>query len=215
MKTRILIISILMFVQAYFAVGQSISNDLALTPAQQSVLKKMGAFFDKTVKENFPAKNDTLSYKAFLHCLLIDCGIHEAQYILQVDRKKLAKINAELFTDENYGFFYNKQYEKKKDIPCWYYYYHCPYNSEGYFPRVCKQHANNPLFQEIDSAMKYMHSFSCIIFMSVLMNLHLQEIRNPEVQQFVAFVFWRYLCFCGGVDLISRKGFCTTCKENN
>lgn len=217
-KMRLLgfvIIALSMFVPTHYAIGQSISNDLRLTATQQSVLKKMGAFFDETIRDNFPAKIDTLSYKSFFHCLLIDCGIREALYILQVDRKKLAKINAELFKDENYCFFYDNQYVKDSEHIFTHYFFRCPYNPEGYFPQFFKQHINNPMVKEIDSIKKISGSFNFTLFMHVTLHFHLEEIRNPEIQQFVSFIFWRYLCFCGGVDLITRKGFCTACTVND
>jgi hypothetical protein len=37
------------------------------TPERQIVLEKMGDFFEKTIRENFPAETDTSSYKAFFY----------------------------------------------------------------------------------------------------------------------------------------------------
>jgi hypothetical protein len=37
---------------------------------------------------------------------------------------------------------------------------------------------------------------------------NLREISNPLVKQLAAVVFWRYICFCGGVDMVKQKGFC-------
>jgi hypothetical protein len=37
---------------------------------------------------------------------------------------------------------------------------------------------------------------------------NLQEVSNPVVKQLGAVIFWRYICFCGGVDFVKRKGFC-------
>jgi hypothetical protein len=64
------------------------------TPERQSALEKMGDFFEETVLDNFPAETDTASYEAFLKCLIHNGGLTDIPYVIQVDRKKLAKINA-------------------------------------------------------------------------------------------------------------------------
>jgi hypothetical protein len=40
---------------------------------------------------------------------------------------------------------------------------------------------------------------------------NIKEVSAPVVKQLGAVIFWRYICFCGGVDLVRRKGFCDEC----
>ncbi|MDR1897370.1 MAG: hypothetical protein LBR10_11330 [Prevotellaceae bacterium] len=231
-KTSIFIIFILTF--AYTSTGRLIWNDYAnFTLERQLALEKMGDFFDQTIRENFPTKADTSSYRAFFHCVLYNGGVSEIPYILKIDRKKLAKINEDLFKDENYYFFYARyltvrvkehseevQYRDVHDsVPTIRFYttdsrrtgtsyYSFHYNPEGYMRRIAEQNLENPLISRMDADMKAAGNFSLTVFLGNALYFNLPEMSKPVVKQLTAVIFWRYICFCGGVDLVGRKMFC-------
>jgi hypothetical protein len=236
-KTNIFIVC--MMLTQIWSVGQSpLSKYVDFTPERQSVLEKMSDFFDKTIRENFPAKADTSSYKAFFHCMLIDQAQFQSMYILQIDRKKLAEINADLFKDENYYFFYTRylvyqdnglsdsiRYRiyhdsvpteraytpdiSRHDNTWWWYSLHL--NRDGYIRQVVERNIENPLIREVDYVMRASGDFGFLPFMTSALNINLREMSDPVVKQLAAVALWRHVCFCGGVDLARRKGFCSSC----
>jgi hypothetical protein len=213
---------------------ESISDKYAnFTIERKLVLEKMGEFFDKTIRANFPAETDTMSYKAFFHCIFIKDTFPESQYILQVDRKRLTEINAELFKDENYYFFYSRYslisvkssksdnyYYDNDSIPTfirylddiyrwrnamgWWYY--VPKNHNGYFRRIMEQYADNPSIRNINAYMEATMDIDISIYMGSRFDI--REMNTPLMKQFAAVMFWRYICFCGGVNFVERKGLC-------
>jgi hypothetical protein len=230
---KIFVICILVFIIHACSFGQSLLDKYVdFTPERQSVLEKMGEFFNETIRENFPAKTDSSSYKAFFYCIFNNTG-YESQNILQIDRKRLAKINAELFKEENYYFFYAKYLtilenddleishsDEHDSVPTvrsyttrvpnptdtwWWYVF--PYNRDGYMQQVVKLHSDNPVIRRAGDDMRASGGFSITLLSGNVQN-NLHEISNPLVKQLAAVVFWRYICFCGGVDMVNRKGFC-------
>ncbi|MDR1130561.1 MAG: hypothetical protein LBK96_06230 [Prevotellaceae bacterium] len=62
---------------------------------------------------------------------------------------------------------------------------------------------------ETDTAsLKLIRSYNVTRFIMSVLNGKLHEMSSPEVRQLAAVVFWRYVCFCGGIDLEKRTGFC-------
>jgi hypothetical protein len=238
---KIFIICIFVFVIHACSFGQPTVGKYAnFTPERQAVLEKMGEFFDKTIRENFPAKTDSSSYKAFFYCIFNKAG-YESQNILQIDRKRLAEINAELFKEENYYFFYARYFtiqandtlemlpnsDHLDSIPTmrvyvsdirrmegmwWWYIF--PYNPfpGGYMQQVVKLHSDNPVIYRAGDDMRASGGFSITLLGGNIQN-NFQEISNPIVKQLAAVVFWRYICFCGGVDMVNRKRFCDECSD--
>jgi hypothetical protein len=208
------------------------------TDERRTVLEKMGDFFEKTVRENFPAKTDASSYKAFFNCIFVDGAVHESLYILQVDRQKLAEINADLFKDENYYFFYARyvaildtgnisihdcttgehdsvptiRYCTSRIPTDMWWWYDCPHNRYGYMKRLTEQYVENPVICSFDTLSKAAGDFYMNSFVPVVLNNKLQEMSDPVVKQLAAVFFWRHICFCGGVDLVRRKRFCAECE---
>jgi hypothetical protein len=197
----------------------------------------MGEFFDKTICENFPAETDTMSYKAFFHCIFFKDTLPESQYILLVDRKKLAEINAMLFKDEIYYFFYSRYlliptkdssksgnyYYDNDSIPTitryldniyrwrnairWWYY--VPKNHNGYFQHIMEQYADNQSIRNIKAYMEATWDIDLSIYRNYTVDL--REMNTPVMKQLAAVMFWRYICFCGGVNFVERKESCNEC----
>jgi hypothetical protein len=238
-KMKIVVIFILIFIQTSTIIAQStLVNYSDFTPERQLTVEKMGDFFDETVRANFPAKMDTSSYKAFFKCIMYNGGVSDIPYIMQVDRKKLAKINADLFQNEIYYFFYAQyltiyvtnllddtlQYRDYNDtiptvrsystpspfrqITSWYPFL---YNTDGYIQRTVTQNMENSLIRDMNVETKLTHSYDITLFIRHILNGNLREISNPVMKQMASVFFWRYICFCGGVDLVERKGFCDEC----
>ncbi|MDR1169616.1 MAG: hypothetical protein LBK97_02130, partial [Prevotellaceae bacterium] len=55
---------------------------------------------------------------------------------------------------------------------------------------------------------QFSNSYAVTQFIRHILNGHLGEMSNPVVKQMASVFFWRYICFCGGVDLEKRTGFC-------
>lgn len=211
--------------------GQSLFADYThFTPERRQILSKMGEFFDETIRKNFPAKTDTISYLNFGRCILQSSknGI----YILNVDRDKLRKINQVLFKDQNYYFFYvryfytwNKLSESESyadSVPTiqdnnppskvfrglWWLFGDI-LNRDGYIKVLPK---NNPAIHVFKEDLERAGSFSPGIFSENVLLLNVREVSQPVVKELCAVVFWQYLCASGGIDLIGRRPFCESCN---
>jgi hypothetical protein len=165
-----------------------------------------------------------------------NCAVTDIPYVIQVDRKTLAKINNELFKDEIYYFFYaryltirikkdgNEMFQHyndtiptvrgyttdtRREIKTW---YPVLYNPDGYIQRILEQNIENPAISEMDTVMKFSRSYDIPNLITNLVIVgNLREMSDLVVKQLAAMFFWRYICLCGGVDLESRKGFCDEC----
>jgi hypothetical protein len=235
---KAIVISVLIFI-SFWSFGQSTpGNYTRFTPERRAVLAQMGEFFDRTVCENFPSEHDTLSYKHFFRCILTDEGI---PFVVHVNRDRLKEINHVLFKNENYWFFYArhliipvKQHSEMQQhhdcldsVPAVRYYtmdsrrrteiiyggLFFPRNPNGYFRSLTEKEGDNPLVRDMVRDMELAGDFSITLFMNNVMHRNLREISNPIVKELMAVVFWNHLCFCGGVDLVNRKGFCETCNS--
>jgi hypothetical protein len=235
LKKNAFVIWLLMFFCTELPAQSILDKYANFTPERQNILEKMGVFFDEIVRENFPAKTDTSSYKAFFKCIVYNGSVTNIPYVMQVDRRKLAKINNELFKDEIYYFFYakylkipikngNEMFQRYNDtIPVVRYYtpdtlreiktwYPVLYNPDGYIQRILEQSIENPVIYEMNDVMKFSGSYDIVMLITnFLITGNLREISNPVIKQLATVFFWRYICFCGGIDLESRKGFCDEC----
>jgi hypothetical protein len=234
-KINIFTVCLLTFFYTELTAQLVLDKYVNFTPERQMVLKKMGDFFEKTVRENFPAKTDTSSYKAFFKCIMHNGTVTDIPYIIKVDREKIAEINTDLFKGEIYYFFYaryltiplkngNERFQHYNDtiptvrsytladvhreIKTW---YPLLYNPDGYMRRIVEQNIEDPLIRDMNEVMELTHSYDIIQFMIDVLNGKLREMTNPVIKQLSAVLFWRYICFCGGIDLESRKGFCDEC----
>jgi hypothetical protein len=196
---------------------------MQFTPERQLLLEKMAVFFDETVRENFPAEVDTLSYEKFLRCIIHNGCPSDFQFIQKIDREKLSEINTVLFQDENYYFFFSGDWSLPENDTvsnpdhrrriryrgefCHFFPKNpgSPEPNDGYMRYTLKQYADNPLFREINDHIKISGEFGTVLFMTIVLNLHLCELSKLTVKQFTSVVLWSYLCYCGGVDLPRRK----------
>ena len=199
------------------------------TPERRQILSKMGDFFDETVRKNFPAETDTISYLFFHECYLQTGGTQ--RFVLNVDRDKLKEINQMLFQDHNYYFFYAHYYIYVGKMPPPGYIepkgvdsvptvrhiggnnngkfgYHPVLNMDGYINVVPDE---NPAIKRTKEDMKVAGGLSLTIFMSNVMGINVREISQPSVKELCAVAFWRYVCNWGGIDLVGRKPFCEPC----
>ena len=227
---RFLFFSILVFYVGLLYSQTTLDDYNHFTPERQHVLSKMGEFFDETIRKNFPAETDTLSYYNFIMCVITSEGFDRV--ILNIDRNRLKEINQMLFEDHIYYFFYARYIytvrrrgepltiEPTSDIidtiptirtsgpyPSNFGYYPV-LNYAGYINVVPD---NNPAIKCVKEDMAAAGELSLIIFMSNVMFINVREVSQPVVKELCAVVFWRYLCICAGVDLIERKPFCEPC----
>lgn len=207
--------------------SQSIINDYNhFTPERRQVLSEMGAFFDETIRKNFPAETDSLSYLNFAMCTA-HTGFD--MFILDIDRSKLKEINQMLFRDHNYYFFYARYIYMGKvpppgykdpidvdSVPTVRSFGSINWGARGIRPILNKDGYinvipdDNPVIIVMKDDMERAGDFGISIFMgNVLLNL--REVSQPIVKELCAVAFWRYLCVCGGVDLVGRKSFCEPC----
>ena len=204
-----------------------LDNYRQFTPERRQVLSKMGEFFDETIRKNFPAETDTLSYLKFNKCVAL-AGFEKV--ILNVDRERLKEINQMLFEDQNYYFFYGRYIYMGKIPPSGYTestvvdsvptrrYYSSRsitetfgfgvgpiLNLDGYIKVVPE---DNPAIKRTKENMIYAGDFSITIFMCDVMGINVREVSHSVVKELCAVAFWRYICSCACIDLIGRQSFC-------
>jgi len=195
------------------------------TPERRQVLSKMGEFFDETIRKSFPAEIDTLSYLKYVDCI---APLGPFNYVvLDIDRNKLKEINQLLFKDQNYYFIYARYIYMGQKIPLD---YKAPIDSiptlrgfalrkptyeplpilnyEGYIKVVPD---DVPAIELMKEEVRLANGMSLTIFMCNLMGVNVREVSNPVVKELCAVVFWRYICWCAGIDLVNRKPFCEPC----
>ncbi len=201
------------------------------TPERKELCQRMGAFFDETIKSNFPGDVDSLSYKAFLQCML-NSQVKYKHLIFQVDREKLNDINQDLFKDKNYYFFYARQVydERGKDGPLEvvrerslddtiptvkllfrrmldvyrHYQYYSYLNYGGYIERIGQLPDSTGIVKAVKFWLEtgtYVHVFDYQAYYTY----HLEETSDPIAKELGAVLFWNYLCYCANIDLEGRK----------
>jgi hypothetical protein len=222
-----MIIYILAFFYVSLLYGQSSSDQYGyFTPERQSILVQMGRLFERTVRENFPAGTDSLSYMHFFECIRQNMSMNKAPFVLYVDRHELQAINQRLFKDENYYFFYKKYVIVPENELLKIHQDSVPVkrtsapastgilllapilNKDGYIREVTEWN------RVVLSAQYLMRAFGDIgmtVFVEGVLHDGLREISAPAARELCAVLFWRHLCYCGGVDLVNRKCFCEPC----
>ena len=225
--------TILFVFQTNFLCCQSSLEDYTyFTSERRQVLHEMGKFFDQTIRENFPAETDTLSYKYFSNTLARYTGVNGI-YILNVDRSRLREINRMLFKDHNYYFFYvrylhvdkgasghsthlgmdsvptvrDNRPAHEKSIGFWWLFGDI-LNKGGYIGVVPE---DNPAIRDMRSDLELTIDLSITVFLPNVLGVNLREVSKPEVKELCAVVFWRYLCASGGINLVERQNFCDHC----
>jgi len=228
-KLRLIFFSVFIFCLGLCYSQIYLDDYSQFTPERHLVLNKMGEFFDETIRENFPAEIDTVSYINFTVCLYqtVAEGFY---FVLDIDRDKLKEINKMLFKDHNYYFFYNRVIDMWPVDPRGYEYpvdsvptsrefgsfraserfkrkkYTIPpsLNRNGYIsvpeddPVV--KYVKEDFFKAGDLSPSGYYSYGL-----------LHELSQP-VKEYLAVVYWKYLCLLGGVDMEERKPICETCN---
>jgi len=198
------------------------------TPERQQVLSMMGEFFDETIRKNFPATVDTLSYKKFYDCFYQNESL--GHIILIVDRDKLREINQLLFKDHNYFFFYSRYIHIREDTPPVYTdiesdivptvrgfapginmakYGTMPFLNRNGYIKVANE--DNIAVKIAKEDIEISGDLTVTLIFENLMQANLREISQPVVKELLAVVFWRWICICGGVNLVERKPYCEPC----
>ena len=172
------------------------------TPERSQVLSKMGAFFDETIRKNFPAETDILSHQKFINCFW-QTRADGFQIVLNIDRAKLNEINQMLFEDHNYYFFYAHEFgdvQRKKYIIT------PELNRNGYIKVVPE---DNPLVKHVKESFALAGALSPTSY--AIVEEMPNELSQTQVKEYLAIIYWKYLCILGGIDLVERKPFCETC----
>lgn len=219
---------IFLLFQTCLVFGQPLSKFTHFTPERQHILSEMGKFFDQTIRKNFPSEIDSSSYRHFFECL-VHQPKPDALFVLDIDRNKLNEINKILFKDHNYYFFYMRQLEhSESNLPTKDYQDSVPtiryssnikhhsclrgvyLNCDGYVRTI---NSPNPVIREMQHLMQTAGDIGLFMFALNILNGNLSEISEPTVKEMGAVLFWGHLCFCGGIDLKIRKGFCEKCPK--
>ena len=228
-KLRLILLNIFVFYVGLCSSQPYIDDYTKFTPERRLVLNKMGEFFDQTIRKNFPAEIDTVSYKNFTVCLW-QTVTEGFPIVLNVDKDKLKEINKILFKDHNYYFFYcrvidmwpmrlTSDYLKEPhpvdSIPTY-----RSINSRGvkrqkyvipprlYWDGYIKMPEEDPVVKYVkeDFVLAGDLSPSAYHYTGLF-----RELSQP-VKEYLAVVYWKYLCFLGGIDLEERKPICETCN---
>ena len=211
-----------------FCYCQSQTRDYnCFTPERRQVLNKMGEFFDETIRKNFPAKIDTMSYYYFHNCFW-QTGAEGFHIVLDIDRAKLKEINQILFKDHNYYFFYAK-YIYMGQIPDEF-----PFPSfvdsvptdRRYGRTNIKKYIITPVLNQ-NGYIKVMPDDNLLIKQvkedialagvaptptswAIVQDMW-SEVSNPQVKEYLAVMYWKYICILAGIDLEERKPICEMC----
>jgi len=226
----VLKLRLILFTVSIFYLGlcysQTYLDDYSqFTTERRLVLNKISEFFDETIRKNFPAEIDTLSYLKFMKCIAVSSF---ENVILNVDRVRLKEINQMLFKDHNYYFFYSQYIYMGKIPPTEYletivedsiptrrvfgtrsfngtFGVGPILNFDGYIKVVPD---DNPIIRNTKEDIMIAGDLSITIFLCNVMRTNVREISHPIVKELCAVVFWRYICSCACIDLIGRKSFC-------
>ena len=226
-----LIFLVFIFFYVGLCYSQTYHDDYSqFTPERRLVLNKMGEFFDETIRKNFPTNVDTLSYINFQNCFWQTVA-EGFPLVLNVDKKKLKEINQILFKDHNFYFFYvrvidmwpsrlTKDYVHpvEDSIPT-----HWSINSRGvkrqkYLITPELNRKGYITVPEDDPVVKYMKEnyakaggLSPTNYSIEFMVRELSHELSQPVKEYLAVIYWKYLCILAGVDMEERKAICETC----
>ncbi|TKG87191.1 hypothetical protein EYV94_28455 [Puteibacter caeruleilacunae] len=221
MKRKILLSTIVLMLCVIVAKSNSISS-------REKILNQMEQFFIETLKQNYGNHAETDLYKMFF-----ENYIHNDNYLLNVDRKKIKDINDELFSNDTiYYYFYNKvTFVSVRDsvslvtnalkvnpnceqrvVYCENYhrkkcigtFYNTFCNHDGFLKdEVLNKSDNYAIFNIIRGIDKTLDSQG-MIYMAPRLLEHENELSIPVVKKYITVVYWNYLCRCANYDLHHR-----------
>ena len=227
LKVKVIIFSVCIY-YGNLCYSQTYLDDYSqFSPERRLVLSKMGKFFDETIRKNFPAEKDTLSYINFTVCLwqTVADGF---PLVLNIDKTKLKEINQILFKDHNYYFFYTRVIDMWPTDPRGYVYpvdsiptsrefgsnmgkvkrkkykIQPNVNRNGY---IKVRDEDNPVIKYVKEDFVSAGDFS----MSSYYYEGIFHELSQQVKEYLAVIYWKYLCILAGVDLEERKPICETC----
>lgn len=224
MKTKILFT--ILIISTTLCSAQITNNRLMKC---KDIAKKMQIFFSNTLQENYGFLPDSVLYSMFFESFYESAG----GYVLSINRKKMKEINGELFTDSIYYYFFPKIvyvstsdsvsilvkiYAEKGDsnicVVCrrdqWGKSigdnaFNARYNLTGFVEKnIFENNSNSEVLRQIEAMRKYKGYDQNMFDLIDAINQKPAEIQIPEVKNYVAVVFWKYLCYCSNWDLINR-----------
>ena len=170
---------------------------------------KMTNFFCQTLKQNY-GKADGNSVVAIIEGL----RYYKDHYIIDVDKKKLKKINDELFESAFTDYFFDRDTSKIEIIyRDWENYDpYQPLISERYLERLDKetyfqkelQASEHPFLKKVCHEYEFAGGESIPIYFGYMMTNHLNCMddfeKDEDIRMFTTLIFWRYLCYCANID---------------
>ena len=170
---------------------------------------KMMKFFCQTLKQNY-GKADGEAVLAIVEGL----RYYKNNYIIDVNKKKMKKINDELFASALTGFFFERD-SSTVDTIIW-----NKENYDPYQPFICERYlmkpdketyyqkelqaSEHPFLKKVCHEYKLVGSEGIPIYFGYMMTNHLNCMddfeKDEDIRMFMTLVFWRYLCYCANID---------------
>ena len=171
--------------------------------------QKMMNFFCQTLKQNY-GKADGEAVLAIVEGL----RYYKDHYIIDVNKKKLKKINDELFASALTGYFFDRDSSTVKTI-IWNKENYDPYqplicerflmrpDNETYFQKEL-QASEHPFLKKVCYEYKFAGGEGIPIYFGYMMTNHLGCMddfeKDEDIRMFMTLIFWRYLCYCANID---------------
>lgn len=222
MKHKITILAGILFLISTLCTAQK-------QDAQNSRLSaKMEKFFIQTLTDNYGFNKDEILLRIFFENFYRNDG----EYFLEINRKKIAALNEELFQDSAFFYFYvekifvstqdsvailqNKLSETGKS------YFLVDYTQPAYRGTIAdpkysvalnERFLKNQVFVEnhqsqiltqIEKLWKAKGKEQNMFDFIELALAKPEELTKPELKVFSTVVFWKYLCYCTNYDLNLR-----------
>ena len=171
--------------------------------------EKMMDFFCKTLKQNY-GKADGDAVVSIIEGL----RYYKDHYIIDVNKKKLKKINDELFASALTDYFFDRDTSKIEVI------YRDWENYDPYQPLICERYlmkldketyyqkelqaSKHPFLKKVCHEYEFAGGEGIPIYFGYMMTNHLNCMddfeKDEDVRMFTTLIFWRYLCYCANID---------------
>ena len=170
---------------------------------------KMMNFFCQTLKQNY-GKADGEAVLAIVEGL----RYYKNNYIIDVNKKKLKKINDELFASALTGYFFDRDSSNVKTI-IW-----NKENYDPYQPFICERYlmkpdgetyyqkelqaSAHPFLKKVCRDYEFAGNEGIPIYLGYIMTDHRGCMadfeKDEDIRMFMTLIFWRYLCYCANID---------------
>lgn len=205
-------VTILFLALIIFSCDKTKSKDYQIDVAKA----EMNVFFQATLMDNYGRKDDVA-----IKWLLKGLTKYQYNYILNVDRKRIKKLNNRFSNVlRTYIYDYDKMAVKRVMPKSWtqpkLFNPYAPMSITEFKSGVSShtywqdevQGSVNPFFKEITKSHEAIggYAFSSIAsIISYNINENIISISDKETLTFITLCFWEYMCYCANIDFYTGK----------